>query len=479
MVPIIAALKRPHPRHAAYVVAAAIALSFSYDLLRVPVQVSDSLGEILDAHYSPSVYASFVENATTSVAYLRPLRIAQIKALFDLAGGQHYWLVYRGFHAALLLIAVFLFVRVLFVTTWTDFAAAVFALTVLTGLHTFRGVVREGFPINHFLEIVVLCLVALNLARSRGGPWVDAAAAVTFVAASLVLESGLLVWVVLVTAWACGMRGVSRRGVIVVTALMGVYLAIRLLSTGTPGLGERSSGFLLAVLEPDELQQRFGANPTPFYAYNVAASAMSVLFSEPQHGVFLSVRAWLNGDLPPRVYVAIISSIIVTALILWTAATRLSERTPSARALDLQILTVCAAVVVANAVMSYAYTKDEIVTVAGALYAVAAFVAVRHAIARVRQSRAWMVQVAVCLVLLTASALWGIRSAGVHHMIRAQAFAVRNDWGRLPAARYRDAGSEYERGAAAVVRRLRVDALEMRVPPPDLLPRWADRWWGE
>ena len=47
-----------------------------------------------------------------------------------------------------------------------------FALTVLTGLHTFLGFLREAFPINHFLEIAVLALVALNLTLSRGGWWV-------------------------------------------------------------------------------------------------------------------------------------------------------------------------------------------------------------------------------------------------------------------------------------------------------------------
>src|SRR5262245_30310346 len=153
----------------------------------MPVQVSDSLVELLDAQESPSAYATFVRSLRTR-AYLRPLRVAQIKALFDLANG-HYRLAYRGFHAALLALAVFLFVRVLDLETWSDFAAAVFALTVFTGLHTFRGTVREAFPINHFLEIVVLCLIAVSLARSRGGWVIDAAAAAVFVVASLTLES--------------------------------------------------------------------------------------------------------------------------------------------------------------------------------------------------------------------------------------------------------------------------------------------------
>ena len=86
---------RPDPRAATYLVAALISVSLSYDLLRMPIQVSDSVIELVAVQKSPSVYATFVENIGTG-AYMRPLRLAQIKALFDLAHG-HYWLAYRGF----------------------------------------------------------------------------------------------------------------------------------------------------------------------------------------------------------------------------------------------------------------------------------------------------------------------------------------------------------------------------------------------
>ena len=158
---------RPSPRAAAYGLASLVALVLACDLLWMPVQVSDSLGELLEAQRSPSARASFEANLG-SAGYLRPLRIAQIKVLYDAAQGSHYWLVFRGLHALLIGVALFLFTRVLRVSTRTDFAAAAFALVTLTGLHTFRGTVQEAFPINHFLEMLVCCLLALNLARSRG-----------------------------------------------------------------------------------------------------------------------------------------------------------------------------------------------------------------------------------------------------------------------------------------------------------------------
>jgi hypothetical protein len=141
------------PRRAIYLLAGILSLSFGYDLMRIPVQVSDTLVDLIYVQQSPSGWESFMSEVTTS-AYLRPLRLAQVKVLFDLAHG-HYWLVYRGSHVLLLAAALFLFVRALDIRTWRDGAAGAFALTVFTGIHTFRGIVREGFPVNHFLVIVV------------------------------------------------------------------------------------------------------------------------------------------------------------------------------------------------------------------------------------------------------------------------------------------------------------------------------------
>jgi hypothetical protein len=464
---------------AAYGAAAILALTFAYGLMRLPVQMSDSFEQLLSAQQSSSVLAHFVAKSQQG-AYLRPMFFAEVKALFDLANG-HYWLVYRGFHALLVCAALALFVRALRVRTWDDFAAAIFALTVFTGLHTFRGVVREAFPVSHFLQVAVLCLLALNLARSRGGWRIDAAAALTFIIASLTLESGLLVWVVIVTAWACGMRGVSRRGLVALTVLLGGYFLVRfwLLSVGTPGFNERSSGFLLSMLEPEEIQQRFGSSPGVFYAYNVATSFLSVLFSEPDGGLFEGVRAWMAGDVPPRVYLAVASSCLSTGLIAWVVVARVRGGVASMRDELSQLLIVSMTVVIANAVMSYVYTKHEIMSVAGCFYAVAAFVAGRHALDWLRREAPAAARIAVVIVLASCAALWAFRSIGVYHMLRVEAFKVRNDWARMPAEMPVDDGSPAARQAAALFRQLRHDAVAMSVSNPYLVPRWVDRWWGE
>jgi hypothetical protein len=465
---------------AAYAITLAFAAAISYDLWHIPVQISDSLGEILDAQRSPSTLASFVDTFS-GVAYFRPMRIAQIKAIFDLAHG-HYHLAYRGFHIALLTALLLLFTRALRVETARDLVAAIFALTVLIGLHTFIAFVREAFPINHFLEIAVLCLAGVALAQSRGGWAVDLLSAVLFVVAALTLESGVLVWVVLAGAWLAGLRGVSGRAVLGVTALLAGYFALRFgyLDTGLPGLSERSEGFLFERLEPDELQRRFGAAPLMFYAYNVAASFGSVLFSEPRDGVLAATRAFLEGEVPPHTWVALLTSIPTTALIaVWSLRHVGRTRRPGTDAADDNAwgLAVMALLVLpASAAISYAYTKDEIVAVAGVFYAFAAFGAVRAMLDSAAAPRTGPMVTAFLFVLACG---WTCRTVGVDHVLRWQAFRVRNDWTLVQQRLRAESRWPSDPARVALIKALEESALATRVPNPNRLPEWNNRWFKD
>ncbi len=331
-------------RFIAWAVTAIMAATVCYSVLGVPLQVTDSLVPMLDAQRIPSVAAAFAAGATDA-GYFRPLRMV---------------------------IVVFaLFLLVLEVNSRARVAALLFALTVLMGLHTFRGTVWEAYPVNHSLEVVVFCLLALVLSRSKGGRWVDIAASLTFLAAAFTVESGLLVWVVIVAARLTGARGISRRALLVVTLLAAGYLALRFgyLRTGVPALSERSSGFGLRQVGPDELQRRFGAWPYGFYAYNVVSSILTVLFSEPRAGIWTIPAEIARGRIAAGTIVNVVSSIVTTAAIGSFVATRarLWRRLPLER--DDQLVCVSLAVIAANAVISYGYTKDEIMGPAGAFYA--------------------------------------------------------------------------------------------------------------
>ena len=250
------------PRLCLYGCAAMLAASLSYGLLRMPLQVHDSLDEIIEVHQLPGVWASFTATIGES-AYFRPLRFAKDKLLMEVSGG-HYFAAFKAFHIALVIAALALFIGALRIETAIDLAAAMFALAVFAGLHTFLGVVKEAYPINHFLEILVLALAAMHLSRSRGGWRIDAAAIFVFVAACLTLESGILIWVVIATSRMLGRRGVSGRAFAVLTLLLAGYLLVRFvwLSPNLQGDGQRVRIFLRAAgasPDPAALRQRIHA----------------------------------------------------------------------------------------------------------------------------------------------------------------------------------------------------------------------------
>jgi len=459
-----------------WLLAAIFALAISYDLLRMPIQVSDSLGEMLDAQASPSVWQSFV-GASGTHAYFRPLRIAQIKLLFDVADG-HYWLVYRGWHALLLCAAFALFVRSLPVASREECAAAAFALVVFMGTHTFSGVVREAFPINHFLEIVVACLLALSLAQSRGHWVVDILGTVVFACAALTLESGVLVWVVFLCARLLGLRGASWRGIVLMTAVLAGYLVLRLylLDVGTPGLSERSSGFGLEMLDPAELEERFGRRPLLFYAYNVGTSVLSIFLGEPQNGAFVAVRDSMGGSVPARVVLGLLAAVPTTMLIAWAALHAWRQRRAFSR--TGQLLLVSLAVIAANAVLSYAYSKNEILTPSGAFYAIAAFSAIVMVLERCRTSRTGF-RAAILAMLVVSGTAWAVKSAGIHYLLSRQAARHRFDWAVLPVLSQPTGGARTDPKSLALIESLRESAIHARVPGPRDHTQWMEDLWGD
>jgi len=452
------------PRACAAICAALMAGSLGYGLLRVPLQVQDSLPKIVAARHSPGVWASFTSEIGTTD--FRPLWMAESKVLFDLSRG-HVHTAYKAFHIALLLAAFGLFVAALRIETGADLAASLFALSVFAGINTFVGLVKEATPVNVYLPIVVFVLLAIHLSRGRGGLWTDVTAVLVFVAACLTLESGPLVWVALMAGRLAGRRGVSDRALAGVTVLMVVYVVVRL--TMLPLDTQNASGYLAERLEPEQIRQRFGSGLSRFTIYTVFASISSVLFSEPRDGTFVVLRAWQHGDIPPRMWINIVSSTLTTILITVAAWRLLRQGTPDAdgdRAAMRADFLIFGALLAASAVASFAYAKDVVMSVAGACYAIVAFWAVRDQLIRVRRVG---LAVLTTIVLLAASSLWAVRVVGVHHVLRTQAFAFHNDWAPM-----RDQLPDDSAGRR-LVSELRADALSRPVVNPWFMPRWADR----
>ena len=456
---------------------AVMATGLFYCIAGGPLQVSENLRNLMALQRS-TFWELFATDLSSS-GFLRPLLLAQMDVVFE-QSGERYVESFRAVQGLQIVAAAVLFVRLLRLRSWPSLLAVPFAMTVLFGAHTFAGTVTEAFPMNPFLSIVVSCLAAAMLVDGRPSRWRDVGAVALLAYAGLTVELGLLVWVVLAAAWLAGFRGVSRGAVLMSTALVASYLAARflVLDAGAPGLVERSSGFGFRVLDPPDLVARFGENPIRFYAYNVATQVMSVLFGEPKAGVFVLTRGIVNDEMVPRDLIAVLSSTSATALVAVFAASRLPEWRRSGLDAPGQWLLVTLAVIAANAVISYPYTKAVIMSPAGAFHALVVALAFSWALERMRAPRRLAPLAVLALMLLSAG--WTVRFVGIHYRLREKAFVNRNDWtevvigqghAAVDVATYPQAG--------VLIERLRRDALAMRVANPAFNPPNADRYFEE
>ena len=450
-----------------YAYALTVALALGHFLLGLPIQLTDSFGNMLklSGSWSELLYGEFTQNA-----YLRPLLWANLKLVYDVSGGDYFnW--FRGVHVVQVLVLAGLYVTLVRPRTMLDAAVIPFGLAVLFGMHTFAGTIREAFPINTHMTILILCFAAAIVALGRYRWWNDVIAMLLFVMASLTVETGLLLWVIFVGATLVGARGISRAGLAGLVVLLAGYFYIRfaLFDVGTPGLVERSSGFGFGVLDPDDLVARFGDNPAWFYLYNVVTSALSVLLSEPTAGVFRVTSAALQGDVDAAMMLNLIATASVTAVIGMFAWRRREAWLSRQFNRDDRLVALFGMILIANAVISYPYTKDVIMSPAGAFFAVAGFVALRNLLPalpdRLPPGTAAMAVAAALIV----SGTWAVRVIGTHLNLRAGAYVERNEWVYAESS-LADEGVVLSESDKDLMRQLRDDAIFVHPPPPPLEP---------
>jgi hypothetical protein len=460
-----------------YAYAALVVAGVGYLLLDIPIQVSDSYGNLVQA--SHGTLGSVVYDQFRAKGFLRPFLWAHIRIVYDLSGGNYYaW--FRGWHVGQVVVLTILFLRLVRPRTAAAAAAVVIGLAVLIGIHTFAGTIVEAFPINAYMTILICCYLAADLALGRPHWWRDVAAVVLLVCAALSVESGLLVAVVLVAAYLAGARGVSRWAIAAVVLLVVGYLVLRfaVLSVGTPELTERSSGFGFAVLEPEDIERKFGAHPSVFYLYNIGTSMLSVLFSEPRAGVWVATRNVLSGNevsIAPLVNVA--ASALGTSVLIWYAWRRRKDWFARRFTRDDQVVAIFVAVMAANALISYTYTKDVIISPAGIFYAAALTTAVKALIETGSVSASRLRVATLTMVMMVLSATWAFRAIAIHVALRSTATAVRNDWVYVDDW-VESQGLELDASGVALKQQLRSDAISLHPARPAVIGRWVE-WFSE
>jgi len=448
----------------------------AYFLLGLVIQVSDSFGNLL-AVQMPTL-GELVRDQLSQQAYLRPLLWVQIKLVYAWSGGDYYaW--FRGIHVAQAAVLIVLCVRLMRPATAVDAALVPLSLAVLVGAHTFVPLLREAHPINSYLTIAIACVAAANLAFQTRSRWyTDALAVVLFVGSVLTVESGILVWVVCAASYILGARGVSRSAITRMTICLIAYFGIRMLvlDVGTPSLAERASGFGFRQLEPAELVARFEGHAWMFYLYNVVSSLATVLFAEPKGGVWRFVFEVSTGTVHPWTMVSVVSSTTATGLVAWFVWTRRDRvRTWSFDGNE-RLVGVFLAVLAANAVISFPYTKNVIMSPAGVFFALAVYAAARQWFESAAATR--LVATVVLFAVLTCG--WAYRAAGTHYNLRRTAAEQRAVWVTVDTWLERQRIELVRPEARELRDALRADALRIHPTPyqPDSAwTRWFDIDW--
>jgi len=452
----------------AYAYALLVAGVLGYFLVGLVIQVSDSFGNLL-AIQEPTL-GQVLRDQLSQRGYLRPLLWGQIKAIYELSAGD-YFLWFRGIHVLQVAALIGLCVAVMRPRSALDAALVPLALAVVVGAHTFAPMVREAFPINSFLTIAITCVATMALAQRPHPRWyVDAFAIALLAGSILTVESGVLVWVVAVVAYVVGMRGISRNAVIAMTLCVAAYMLIRMLvlNVGSPSLAERASGFGFSILEPADLIRRFGGRAWVFYAYNVMSSIATVLFAEPKGGVWRFAWELTTGTVHPWTLVSVMSSIAATMMIGWFVwSRRAAIRRWRLDEAD-RLVIVFAGILLANAAISFPYTKNVIMSPSGVFLGLAVYAASRAWLQTIAQRHAAITM--VVFAVLTCG--WAFRVAGNHYNLRWTAAEQRAEWVTVDSWLDRQHIALPTADARALHDALRRDALVNHPTPFQPSTRW-------
>ena len=456
----------------AYLSALVLSASIAYCLFHLPFEVGDNLGNLLQLTDTtiPRIFVSTLRLQ----AFMRPMTWATMKIVFDASGG-HYFVAYRTLHVVMVFVLMLAFVRLTRVQSAMTFCLALLALAAVMGMPGFHDAMNET-ELNTKLSIAAICLCVLNLSASEPRRWKDVAMLVVLVYALLTNELGLLLWVCVVAAYLVGLRGLSRHAVLGAIAVLALYFYVRFmqLHVGGPSLNERSSGLGFRIRSANELVALFGSNPLPFYAYNVLASVLTVLFSEPRAGVFAFVRDLLASKLQSGSVVNVVTSLLTTLVIGWFAAHRWRRWWRRELGYDDQIFLVAAGVFAANAVIGFPYLKDVIMSTAGVFYCLAMFVSLR-ALVEEMATRAMKAgrAVAVCVLLAVISAGWSIRAMSFYADMRVRSYKAQTDWVFVDDWLRAQRVVVTTPGQRKLVDQLRAEMLGMTVPKVYLDPPWV------
>jgi len=238
---------------------------------------------------------------------------------------------------------------------------------------------------------------------------------------------------------------------------------------GSPSLIERSSGFGLRVLDPPELIARFGDAPLVLYVHNVAAAALTVLFTEPRSGAWVLVRQALEDTVSGARVLELAISLLTTGLMGWFVIRRWHDWRRRAFTYHDGLFLTGLAVIAGNAAISYPYLKEVTMSTGGVFYAVAMLAPLRLLLESLAQRVSLQRAVVTLIVVAALAAGWTLRGLSFVMDLTRTGIQYAAEWDSvIRASDFTPAELEYLAGIGD----------EMRAYHRPLIaeePRWLER----
>ena len=437
-----------------WALASVVALGSAFYAIPWFVVAYDSLTEA--NHFG---WPEMIANAFGPDVEYRPLFRVALKASYQMFG-MHLWP-----YQTLVLLQ---FACVLALVIWLcrplgahRAVAACIALSCIAGLHTSR--ILFGFwPVNAGSFVLVLLLTAIAIAfdaRARSIVWIYFPIVLV---ALLSVEWGVLIVAVLPVLWLMKAAAVDRRAVLWAFSGVAAYAAIRLAfsTVAAPPSFHTESGFGFSQLSPAELQARFGDAPWLFRLYNVAATFLTVVASEPRDGIFAFTASLIDGNVPYWQWIHVGSSLLTTAAI---AIGLVVFRPLSPR--DRLLCGAGLALLVFGSAFGVPYTRDRVGMMAGVGYGLLLYVALATMLARM-PAAGWPRKLIVTSVALIGAS-WVVRNAETYFQLRDTAWDFRQEW--LERAAEPDGATRHD----AIWTTLKTAAFNSTPADPRLDPVWT------